>query len=488
MFSTILHSIKEIIQSLTVFDVVDIFIISVFIYLILIWFKKAKARFMLIGMLVVGGIYFLARAFELYLTTTILQAFFTIFLFIIVVIFQDDFRHFFENIAVRGLFQRHRPRSLFGRNIDILTSAIANLSRKKIGALVVIRGRDVLERHLEAGVPLDGLLSQVLLESIFDPAVPSHDGALIIEGNRITRFGCHLPLSTDIAQIGRLGTRHTAALGIAERSDSLSIVVSEEQGTISIAEEDKLYPLSSLEQLEAALRNFYRQRFPARRRSAFFDFLAGHSLEKIIALLIAGAMWFTFSHRNENIRRDFVIPLEYRNLASERIIAEPKPKEITATFSGFERSFNLLNAKELKVSLDMSAVKDGGNEFRITKELIKAPTGLSIINIDPDAIKLMVYRMMTINVPIELKTKGRAPSGVAIRQIRVEPQELPVVISSAVAKESIRVTTEEIDLKTVTSATILTPKLIVSPEARFPADKLPEVKVIIEVEGKEPPV
>ena len=479
-----LNIIHEFIQSITVSDVVDFAMISVLIYLILIWFKKARARFMFVGIVVVGIVYLLARTFKLYLTTMVLQGFFAIFLFIIVVIFQDDFRQFFENIAVRGILRKRRRGLYFEKNVEILSSVLTNLSRKKIGALVVVRGRDILERYIEAGIPLDGLLSHLLVETIFDPRVPSHDGAMIIEDDRIRRFGCYLPLSTNLSELGRLGTRHAAALGLAERTDALCIVVSEELGTISVAEDGRIRRLDSVEQLAHVLDAFYRQHFPQRKKYFLLDFLAGHYLEKFLALLIAGTMWFSLGHRIATIRRDFVVPLEYRNLASDRIIAEPKPKDVDVTFSGVERAFNLFEPKELKLSLDMSGVKDGENKFFLTKDLINTPAGLSIINIDPDTVTLTVNRMVNVSVPIEVKTKGHPASGVVISAIKVDPQKLPVTVSSAVPTDKIAISTEEIDLKSVSDSTVLYPKLIIPPELKLSADKIPEVKVIIEVENK----
>ncbi len=480
-----LNAVNGFIQSITIFDLIDFALISLFIYLILIWFKKARARFMFVGIIVVGIIYLLARTFKLYLTTIILQAFFAIFIFIIVVIFQDDFRQFFENIAVRGIFRKRRRGLYFEKNVEVLSGALTNLSRKKIGALVVVRGRDVLERYIEAGIPLDGLLSPLLLETIFDPGVPSHDGAVIIEEERIRRFGCYLPLSTSLVEVGRLGTRHAAALGLAERTDALCIVVSEESGTISAAEAGSIRKLESVEQLVQVLDAFYLRSFPQKRRNILFEFLAGHSLEKILALMIAAVIWFAFGHRVETIRRDFVIPLEYRNLASDRILVEPKPKEVTVTFSGIERAFNLFDPKELKLSLDMSEAKDGENAFLIAKDLIKVPPSLSIINIDPDTVKLMINRMVNITVPIEIKTKGKPPAGVVIRDIKVEPRELPVTVSAAVPRDKITIATEEIDLKSISDNTTLAPKLVIAPELKLSSDKIPEVKVTVEVEKKD---
>lgn len=472
------------IQGIRVVDLVDIGIIATFIYLFLVWLKKAKARFILLGIIILASIYILARLFGLYLTTVVFQAFFAIFLIILVVIFQDEFRNFFERIAIWGISRRRRKSASFSQDIETLTGAIVNLSQKQIGALIVIRGRDLLERHLQAGVLLDGLLSQVLIESIFDPRVPSHDGAVIIEGERITRFSCHLPLSLNLQEIGRLGTRHAAALGLSECTDALCIVVSEERGTVSVAEAGKIKTLSDAQMLGAILEDFYRSRFPQKKRPILIDFLTGHSLEKLVAVIFACGLWLTFGYHREIIRRDFVIPLEYRSLSSERIIAEPKPKEVTITLSGSERAFKLIETSKLRLSLDMSKIKDGENKFLLTKDMVYYPRTLSLVHIEPDEIKLNVYRLISLTVPIEIKTHGRPPPDIVINEIKIIPAEVSVIVPSFVSLEKITLATEPIDLKSITQTTTLTPKLILPPEVRFPDDKYPEVKVIINVKEK----
>ncbi|HCJ66555.1 MAG TPA: hypothetical protein DHV62_04330 [Elusimicrobia bacterium] len=388
MVGRIIATIREI----RLADFVDIGIIAIFIYLALVWLERARARFVFIGIIILGSIYVAARLLGLYLTTMFFQAFFAISLIIIVIIFQDEIRHFLERIGIWGIPRRRRHPVSFNSDVEILSSALVNLSRKRTGALVVIKGRDPLERYLQAGVPVDGLLSQILLESIFDPNAPSHDGAIIVERGRITMLGCYLPLSTNIEEISRLGTRHAAALGITEHTDVLSVVVSEERGTISIAEEGKIKHLSDPAQLKDILEDFYERNFPRKKGITLSGFLRGHSLEKIIAVIFASALWLSFGYRSEIVRRDFVIPIEYRNLSPDWIIAEPKPKETTITLSGSEKIFNLVDPKEFKLSLDMAKVKEGVNEFPLTKDLIRYPGNLSLVKVQPEKIRLKIYK------------------------------------------------------------------------------------------------
>ncbi|MFA5090020.1 MAG: diadenylate cyclase [Candidatus Omnitrophota bacterium] len=482
MITEMLNYVTEFLQGLRFIDFIDIGIISIFVYLILVWLKKARVRFILVGMIILGFIYILARIFGLYLTTMVFQAFFAIFLIMIVVIFQDDFRHFFEQIAIWGITRR-RPRvDSQGQGIAMLISGLANLSRKKIGALIVVKGKDPLDRYLEAGINSDALLSQILIESIFEPSSPSHDGAIIVEGTRLAMFGCHLPLSTNIEEVGHLGTRHAAALGLAERTDALCIIISEERSTVSVAAEGKMTQLKDIGELRNILESFYRKKFPVKHKALSTDFLKGHFLEKIIAVVLAFGLWLAFGHRSETIRRDFVVPIEYRNLAQDKIISETKPREVTITLSGSERAFSLLDPKELKLSMDMSKIKEGTDKYYLNKDMVRKPAGFSLLNIEPKEIPLKVYKMISVNIPIQIKTNGRAPSGVTIKEMRVEPQSVSVRIPDMIGREKISITTEPIELKSITETTTLVPKLIIPSEFRFSGDKPPEVKVTIETE------
>jgi len=466
-------------------DIADIAIVAVFLYLILVWLNKARARFIFIGMIALGVVYILARFFGLYLTVVALKAFFAVALIMMVIIFQDDLRRLFERVAILGVRRKRRFKSPTAQTIEIIASALANLSRKNMGALVVVKGSELLDRHLEAGVFLDAVISQVLLESIFDKHTPSHDGAVIIDGDRIVKLGTYLPLSTNIKEVGRLGTRHAAALGMAERTDALSLVVSEEDGVISVAENSSMKHLKDTNQLINVLQDFYRKKYPEKKGLRLRQFLTEHLLEKVIAVVIACTLWVTFAHHTGNVRRDFIVPIEYRNLAANRIVNEPKAKEVTVTLSGTEQKFSLLKPEDIKVSLDMSSIKDGENQITLTNDLVKNYSGLSVVNISPGQITLDSYSLTQLMVPIGLETKGKLPSGVILRTTKIEPKVVSVTAPSNMPKEKIIIKTEPIDLSTITETTNIKSTIIMPPNVRFSEEKPPEVKVIFEIEKKE---
>ncbi|MFH1953431.1 MAG: diadenylate cyclase, partial [Pseudomonadota bacterium] len=292
-------------------DILDIAIISVMISALLIWFKDRASRFVFLGITLLGAVYLLARFFQFYLTTVVLQAFFTILLFVLVVIFQEDLRRFFERLAMLGRFRKRLfAVAAFNQSAEIIAQTTADLAHKRIGALIVLQGKDPLDRHLTGGTHLDGLLSQSLLESIFDPHSIGHDGAVLVDGNRVIRFRCHLPLSANAAQHWNLGLRHTAALGLSERSDALCIVVSEERGSISLAKGERINVIANASALHIELEAFFAKRAPLARPRPILRWLKENPREKVIAIVLACILWIVFGYQRETIRRDFVVPIQ----------------------------------------------------------------------------------------------------------------------------------------------------------------------------------
>ena len=177
---------------------------------------------------------------------------------------------------------------------DILARALSDLARDKVGALIVMRGRDPLDRHVEGGWDLHGELSEALIESIFDSHSLGHDGAMVIEGGRVTHFGVHLPLSKDFSKITHMGLRHTAALGLCERTDALCLVVSQERGVISVGRRGGLTQIDNLQDLHRLLEDFLKDIAPRSPRQNLFGFLTHNTREKALAVGMSALLWWFF--------------------------------------------------------------------------------------------------------------------------------------------------------------------------------------------------
>ena len=177
------------------------------------------------------------------------------------VIFQPEIRRALEQLGqTRSWLPQLRPRpdEMAGRTVDELVKAATQLARHRYGALIVLERETGLQDYVERGVPIDGLLTRQLLINLFYPNSPLHDGAAVVRDGRIVAASVVLPLSDNTAATSQLGTRHRAALGITEQSDAIAVVVSEETGQISIAENGQLIRNLDAERLDEQLRGMLK--------------------------------------------------------------------------------------------------------------------------------------------------------------------------------------------------------------------------------------
>ncbi len=273
-------------------DFFDIIIVAFLLYEFLLLIRRTRSFLIINGLTLVAVLYFLSQFFKLQLTRLIFQSFFASLVIILVIIFQKEIRNFFEYLPFIGRnFYQKKKLSVAIR--DGFFQVIEEIANQKIGALIVLSGRQEVDRYLEGGIKLDGNFSRVLLLSIFDPTSPGHDGAVVIEGDKIKKFGVHLPLSGKF--IDNLGTRHRAGLGLSEHCDALVIIISEERGTISIAYQGNLKVVDRRE-LEAEINQFLNEKVFKSEKGAWYYFVTGNLKEKILALIIAILLWFILIH------------------------------------------------------------------------------------------------------------------------------------------------------------------------------------------------
>jgi uncharacterized protein (TIGR00159 family) len=480
-----LNSVLSMIKSIRIQDILDVTIIALMIFAVLTWFKTRASRFVLIGITLLGGVYLAARFFQLYLTTIVLQGFFAILLFVLVVIFQEDLRGFFERLALLGnIGKKFEPLSGLKGTAELIAQTAATLAKKRIGALIVVQGTDHLERHINGGTNLDGVVSESLLESLFDPHSIGHDGAVIIDGNRVTKFGCHLPLSTNTSKYGNIGLRHTAALGLSERSDAMCVVVSEERGTISLAYQENLTTIPNAASLHEALEQFYIRNTPGEKSHPALNWLKENTGGKIIAVAMACLLWVAFGYQKEIVRRDFVIPIEYKNVPKNWQIDEPQVTEAKVILQGPEQAFRLLDERSLKLSLDLSADIEKKREFTLKKDMVNAPSNLSVADIIPARIHVYASKSISWTFPVNINTQNSLAEHLSLQKISVTPSKIRVLISSRINPEQMRIETEPIDLQKIFFTTTLDTNLVLPAGVSLPDGTSPAASVIIKVKKK----
>jgi diadenylate cyclase len=217
----------------------DVLVVYFLIYGLLLLVKGTRAERMLLGLGIIVLVNVAARALHLPVLNWILQNFLNSVIVVVVVLFQDDFRRALTKVGLIPGFGSDVPDAL-EQSISEISKAAAELASRRIGGLIVIRREVGLEDYYEQAVLVDAVVSHQLLVSIFLPTSPLHDGAVVIEGDRVIAAGAVLPLSFNPGLSSAYGTRHRAAIGLSERTDAVVVVISEETGTISLIREGRI--------------------------------------------------------------------------------------------------------------------------------------------------------------------------------------------------------------------------------------------------------
>lgn len=227
-------NLADLIQMVTWLDVLDILLVALVIYNLLLLIRGTRAVQIILGIIFIAVAYYVAGAVELLTLQELLAKFLLVLPFAIIVLFQQEIRHALASFGRNPLWGLGAHRQVES-TIKEVVLASTSLSDQKIGALMVIQRLEGLRNYIENGVTIDAQISYDLLINLFTPDTPLHDGAVIIQQDRIAAAACFLPLTLNPELSKNYGSRHRAALGISEEADALSVVVSEETGSISLA-------------------------------------------------------------------------------------------------------------------------------------------------------------------------------------------------------------------------------------------------------------
>ncbi len=249
------------ISTISVISVVDIVLVAILIYQFLALVRGTRAAPMLVGVATLGLAFYFARLGELRTLNWLLSTLLPYVVFALIVVFQVEIRHGLANLGSR--ISLMRSSSSVADVYDDIVLAANLFSQNQTGALIIIEREIGLRTYIESGVSLDARLSYDLLATLFRPSAPLHDGAVIVQRDRIAAAACFLPLSMNPVLSTQLGTRHRAAIGITEETDAVAVIISEETGTISIAVAGSIERDLSVERLRERLSVLLRRYAPA---------------------------------------------------------------------------------------------------------------------------------------------------------------------------------------------------------------------------------
>jgi uncharacterized protein (TIGR00159 family) len=360
------------------------------VYQLYSWFKNTKALQVVMGLLVLGVIYFVTKNLGLFMTSWILQELGTVLLVLLIVVFQAEIRQALYRLSLlRNLFDRQETVI----QVDLLefSATVFALAAKRIGALVVFQREELLDECILHGVPLDCLVSGQLLTSIFMPVSPLHDGAVLIKDGRVALASCHLPLSVSAEVPQHLGTRHRAGLGLSERSDAAIVIVSEERGEVSLSIEGGLETIGSAAELHERLTSLLLPLSREAQRVGLKSRLFANFWPKLTVFVLVLVSWLLITFRQGEILT-VTAPIKFHNLPETLIMTRSHPEEIDLQLKAFSTLVASPKQLDVVVEIDLSKVKEGGNNIQIRKEDIKLPTGVVVASMGRSLVRVTAER------------------------------------------------------------------------------------------------
>lgn len=386
-------------------DGADIIATAVFLFILLRAFKRTKTISMAATVLVAMVLVYTASYwFGLSTLVRILKLLLANIVIILAIVFQKELRRFFELINVRRLanFSAHIKNLMTPRQyrdaIETIAHTVWVLAGTKTGALMVFPGRESIEGYVAEGIDLDGKVSEQLLLSIFDTSSPGHDGAVIIEGDQIRKFGVFLPLSDKegVAQFKKFGTRHRSALGLSERSDALSIAVSEERGEVTVFRDGAARSMRAEGDLVAALRAFLQETGNFSETvapTAWRRRIGSFAVDAFIAIVMSSSLWLFLTYPNLAItQREFEVHIEVANVPAGMTIDRIQPAQASLSLSGAEGDFRLLDPSMVRVVVDAAPIiKEPYKPYyyvSLTRDNAHYPQSFSFVSLSPKGVTI----------------------------------------------------------------------------------------------------
>jgi diadenylate cyclase len=441
-------------------DLVDIIINSYILFRVYVLFHGTNAFRVLVGIASLWILQEVAASMGLILTSWAVRGITTAAAVIIIVVFRNEIR---SALQVRNLraFIWGSPIREQATPVDIVVQTVFQMGKKRIGALLVFPGKEELGELIHGGILWHGTVSQEMLLSIFWPNNPVHDGAIIIRGDQIVEVGVLLPLSQRQDLPSYYGTRHRAALGLAERSDALVVVVSEERGRVTVAKDNSLIPLSEPGELSQIISRHLNlsdgipRNFQKRERLRL-------SLAAVLSLLVMTGIWFGFTRSQDTIIA-LNVPIEYVNRPLSYEILDTSTDEARIQLYGSSALIKSLQPGQVLVRVDLSKAVEGRNVFPITQDNIVLPPGVFLNKVQPSNIDVNLDAPVTKELPVQVDWTGKLADNLNLVKVTVTPETVKVIGGSQVLEHAGTLYTAPVRLDSLAKSGSVTTTLVLTP-------------------------
>ena len=444
-------------------DIIDVLLNSYILFRLYVLFRGTNVIRVLAGIALLWIFQRMAVALGLIVTSWAMQGIIAGATLIIIIVFRNEIRNVLQAKNLRALLWEF-PQKSEVMPIEAIVQGVYELARQRIGALMVFPGKEGLDELIQGGLQWGGLVSKEMLVSVFWNGNPAHDGAALIEGNRVTRVGGILPLSLRDDLPKYYGTRHRAAAGLAEQSDALVIVVSEERGSVMAVKGSIFTPIGDNVALERILAEHLGtaraqdDHLSVRRESKELTIAA------VICVLCMAGVWFSFAKGMETLT-SIEVPLEYLNRDPQTQIHSTSANTVRLHLSGSAALIGSLRLDQVKVKLDLSSAVSGQNSYTLSNENIVLPPGLRLNRIEPSEVKVALDVPATKEVAVQVDWVGALPSGLILESAAVTPGKVKVMGTQRVLDRIETVYTEKIPLENLKTSGQINVALALQPRA-----------------------
>jgi uncharacterized protein (TIGR00159 family) len=440
-------------------DILDIALNSYVLFRLYVLFRGTNAFRVLVGIALLWFFQRIAVSVGLIVTSWAAQGIIAVGAIIIIIVFRDEIHSVLQAKKLKAVLWGF-PQKVIPTPPSIVVESVFELSRRRTGALFVLPGKEDLKDLMQGGISWHGLLSKEMLLSIFWHDNPVHDGAAVIVGEHIERVGVILPLSTKKDMPSHQGTRHRAALGLAEASDAVVIVVSEENGSIHWAQDGRLEILRREEELERRLWNRAGARvgLDATKNRASVRLV----IAALFSVLFVTGVWFSFSRGLESLTT-LEVPIEYMNRDTAMEIMETSQNTVRVHLSGSGALIRSVGPDRLQVRLDLSKAKIGNNRYVITPDNISLPPGVYLKKIEQPSVSVTLDVPTKKELPIQVRWDGRLPANLILEEATLNPEKVQVIGGARILENVSTIYTETVSLEKLTQPGTLTVNLLLNP-------------------------
>ena len=402
----------------------------------------------------------------------------------LIVIFQPELRKVLE----RAVWAPPRGAQTSDERLPkLIADCLMTMAKDCCGALIVYPGREPIGEVTTGGFSLNAEPSYPLILSIFDPGSPGHDGAIIIQGERIARFGVRLPMSRSSRLANTFGTRHHAAMGLAEQSDALAFVVSEERGRVSAFYDGQMLPVDSADEISAMIIAHLQDAGLMRKKKKVWSLNKTSLLHVILSLFVATA--FTLSvldNTRDTVERSVVAAVDYTAAAADgSVLVGDKATEVKLHLSGPLTEMETLSQNPPHVVIDLGLMDGGKHSVVITSENLRLPKNVTLLDVTPAQLSLTLAPMEEKNLAITPQLVGQLPAGLTLKKVSLQPEEVLVTMPKTKNdRDSFKILTTPIYLDAITTDSRIFCGIIARPSIQPVAKSWPDVEVLVEVEAK----